>query len=318
MPTPDVAPAPGGKLTDLAWHIEQTGRTCALTHEGRQLWAPGARAELTRLPMTCTAPVDRAWTRQLLRTSGTWVVTYLLDGTDRRPPNSFLYLCRDSQYHMDKLSKNGRKAIRRGLRKTVIRRCTWGELAASGYAALAETDRRHGYKDPPPENFEQFVSLRRGTPFYEVWGSWLGNDLISWLVLMKIDEWALFEASPSRDAAMALYASNALRYEALVSLLVNEKRRQVLTGLSSINPNTDPRLIYKYNTRMGFEAVPFRRVFALHPLLSPLLNSRATAWLWTKISRALPQYSVLSKIGGMSQVLSEREKDVLAWAEEVR
>ena len=175
---------------------------------------------------------------------------------------------------MTKLSKNGRKAIRRGLNNVRVGRISWAELAEKGYAAMAETDARHGYAQPPKSAFQKFLELRRDSPFYEVWGSWEGEELISWLSMMKADDWAAFEFSPSRAAALHNYANNAMRYEALRHLLTIEKRRVVVTGLSTVKPGLDPRTAYVYNTRMGFEAVPVHRVLQPCRWLSPLVANR--------------------------------------------
>jgi hypothetical protein len=313
----DIAPAAGGRLADFGEFLKDTEQPCFLPAEERQVWAPNARGELTRLPMTCLEPVDAAVTRKVLQTPRVWIISYLLEGTEECPANCLLYVCRDADYHWDSLSKNGRKAIRRGLRSSTVRLCTWDELAAKGYPALAETDERHGYGRPDVEALQRFVSLRRDRPFYEVWGAWKEDDLVSWLVAMKIDEWVIFEASPSRHAALRIFSSNAVRYQAMRALLCEQRYKQVLTGLSSINPNTDPTLLWKFNTRMGFEGVPVRRVFVPHAMLRPMLNWRGAAWTWEKLSRGLPQFSILHKVAGLSGLLSGRNREPLAWAEAV-
>ena len=80
-----------------------------------------------------------------MQTRGTWVIDYLLEVGEATPANAFLYLCRDPDYDLSKLSKNGRKAIRRGLNNVRVARVSWAELDDKGYAAMAETDVRHGY-----------------------------------------------------------------------------------------------------------------------------------------------------------------------------
>lgn len=310
-------PATGGSLAELAAFLRAGGQACVVSADGSQIWAPGAQAELSRLPMEQTAPPSPAEVRQVLATRGIWIASYLLEPTPAAPANCIHYLCRDSNYHWDSLSKNGRKAIRRGLRESQVRLCSWDEFAAKGYDAYCETDIRHGYRQPSRESFETFVNLRRDQRFYDVWSAWKGEDMVSWLCVLKADDWALFEASPSRNAALEIFANNAMRYEAMRQYLINEKRRAVLTGLSSLNPNTDPRPIWKFNTRMGFEALPVRRIFKLHTMLKPLFSTRLAAKSWTWLSRAMPQRAIFYKLAGMANLASDCLVDPLAWAREM-
>lgn len=309
-----MEPAAGGSLAELAAFLKSTGQPCLLSNDSAQLWAPGARAELLRLPMDQTSPPQPEQVRQVLRAPGIWIAGFLVDGTAAEPANCFHYLCRNPGYHWDSLSKNGRKAIRRGLRESQVRLCDWDEFAAKGYDAYAETDIRHGYKRPSRESFDSFVALRREAPFYDIWSAWSGQDMVSWLCVLKAEDWALFEASPSRNSALEIFSNNAMRYEAMRQYLVHEKRRAVLTGLSSLNPNTDPRPIWKFNTRMGFETIPVRRVFTLHPLLRPLFCLKPAAAWWTWLSRAMPQRAIFYKLAGMANLLSGSLKDPLGWA----
>ena len=139
--------------------------------------------------------------------------------------------------------------------------------------------------------------------------------MISWLCLLKVDDWADFECSPSRAAALHNYANNALRYEAIRHLLTIEKRRRVVTGLSTIKPGLDPRTAYVYNTRMGFEAVPVHRVLLPCWWLRPLVATRPAAWFWSATSRLMPRFSILQRAAGLAQFMSGLEQHPLAWAE---
>lgn len=315
LPPPDSPPAPGGSLAGYADHLKAQGVACALTAAGSQLWIPGARGELMRLPMSCANPVDPAAARGLLRLPGVWVLSYLVAPVPAAPANCFLYVCRDAAYHMDRLHKNARKVLKRGQRNFVVRRCTWDEIAEKGYAAKAETDERHGYPPPPPESLRAFVAVRRGSPFHEAWGAWRGDDLAAWVTLIKVDTWAEFEVAPSRTCAMPLAPNNILRYECLRSLLVEERRSEVVTGVSAVRLGSDQRSMHEYNTRIGFLAVPMRRVFVPHPLLVPFLRTRLTYAMLRRLSVARPGSALLAKAAGMAGVLSGGMDNPLAWAD---
>jgi hypothetical protein len=311
----DVAASPGGTLDDYARHLKAKGRLVCLTEGGTELWRNCARVELLRLPLMSTRPVSRATLAELMKVRGIWVLDYLLEPSDSHPANAILYLCRDPNYDLSRLSKNGRKAIRRGLNNVTVRRVSWAELAEKGFPASVETDLRHGYKKPSEAGFRDMLELRKDTPFHEAWGAWQGDELISWLTLIKVDNWITFEQSPSRDAALRNYANNALRYETLRHLLTVEKRDVVVTGLSTIQPGLDPRRAYIYNTRMGFEAIPVHRVLAMPGWLHAFVANRPSAWCLAAMARFMPQSHMLQKVSGLSQFLLQTDDKALAWVE---
>ncbi len=313
-----AAPALGGTLKNFAYDLQKQGKTAHLTDCDNQIWIPWSRFELTRMPMTNTSTPNPKELKALLKKPGIHILTYLIEPTESYPANCFLYLCRNQEYDLYCLSKNGRKAIKRGFRNVSIRRIPWEEFEEKGYPAYAETDIRHGYPEPAMEKFLEFVDQRKHSPFYEVWGTCDSEKLLSWLVLFKVDNWALFEASPSCDVALQNYANNALRYEVLRTLLVEEKRSEVLTGLSSINPNSDPKSLYIYNTRMGFEAVPMRRIFMPAAWLEIITKPKLAAHFWSLMTKILPQISALNKLAGMSRLISGLEDDPLGWVNELK
>ncbi len=310
-----AAASPGGTLKELARALEAEGQQVGWNAEATELWRHYGRGVFMRLPTCRFDPVSPDTIRQLLQVRGTRVVDYWQEPTAATPANSILYLCRDPEYDLMRLSKNGRKAIRRGLSHVQICRISWDEFAEHGYAALAETDCRHGYAKPDKASFQALVERCRRSPFHEVWGAWQGDDLISWLLLEKVNDWADFLISPSRAPALHNYANNALRYEILHHLMTVEKRRAVVTGISAIKSNIDPRTAHAYNTRMGFEAVPVRRVMIPCWWLRALAAHRPAAWFWATLNRLLPRSATLDKAAGLSKFLCGIDKRPLAWAE---
>jgi len=247
-----TGPAPGGTLAEFVAYLEALGRPCALTAGGTQAWVPGVPGELQRFPLECTKQVDRAVLRDLLKRRGIWLASYLLEGGAGAAPNCFDYVCRDSSYVIDRLAKNARRDIRRGLRTFAVRLCTWDELARAGFPAWADTARRHGYSTPAPGDFQRDVRRWRQSPCYEVWGAWQGETLSAWMSVIKIDDWAMIDIARSCTAALNWCPNNALLYQASRRLLVEEKRSYVTYGMSSIQVNVNELSMHKYKIRMGY------------------------------------------------------------------
>ncbi|MGB2998433.1 MAG: hypothetical protein WBC59_07320 [Phycisphaerae bacterium] len=110
---------------------------------------------------------------------GMRVVSYLLESDDAHPAVCFDYVCKDPEYDVEHLSSHTRRDIRRDLRRFTARLCTWDELAEKGYDVHADTFQRHGYAAPPPGGIRQYADERRGTPFFDIWGAWEGDELVA-------------------------------------------------------------------------------------------------------------------------------------------
>lgn len=309
--------APGGTLTEYIEYLKSTGIPCAISADQRQAWIHGGyRGHLIRIPPECIEPIDPAISRGLLHQRGVWVVSYLLAGDEKHPPNCFDYVCRDLNYSIEKLHSYARRDIRRGLRSFKVRLCTWDELAEKGFAAEVDTNVRHGYTAPSQEGFKRMVQQKRGTPFLEIWGALDETDLAAWLEVIKVDNWAIINLVRSCTKSLRLCPNNALLYAVTRRILVEEKREYVNYGLSSSQVNVARLSMHKYKIRMGYEAVPLHRVFVVHPLLRPMLTPRAASWVWEKAAVLMPTSKILRRVAGMSRLLSGREKKPLAWAED--
>ena len=285
---------PKTSLSEYASFLQAGGHSVFRSSDEVEIWVPSSRNELLRLPIARFAPVAQETIDSLLRGGKTWAVDYLLEPNESTPANAFLYLCRDPDYDMSRLSKNGRKAIRRGLSHVDVRRISWDELGEHGFAAMAETNVRHGFTTFDKNALQRFVEGHRNSPFHEVWGAWEGTNLLAYLCVLKVDDWADYFMSPSRDAALRNYANNALRYEATRHLLTVEKRRVVGTGLSNIKFNVNSRNMYAFNTRMGFDAVPVHRVIVPCWWLRLITANRPSSLF---VGRIEPPHAAIPHVG---------------------
>jgi hypothetical protein len=305
---PASARAVGGTLAEYGRSLARAGLVSVSTDSARQLWVPGARGELVRLPPTSTEPVPAATARQLLGRPGIWLISHLAEPDVGRPANCYLYVCRDPAYDLGALRRNARRVIKRGLRHFVIRRCTWDEMAQKGLAAILDTRARHGQPTTGDADFHAFCEVRRRSGFHEAWGAWQGDELAAWTTVIRIDDWAMFDSANSRTAFLSLAPNNVLRFHVLRLLLVEERRRIVSTGISSADPTVDARSMHEYFTRLGFEALPRRRVFVPHPLLRPWVATELGSLAWDRVAAAVPQLTVVQKLAGLARHVSGRAR----------
>ncbi len=316
-PVSVVAPsALGGTLGEYVRYLERLGRPCDLSAGGEYAWVPGVTGELQRFPLECSQPVEPEVLRHLLKRPGIWLASYLLEESPAAVANCFDYVCSDPEYALDRLAKNARRDIRRGLRSFLVRLCTWDELRDKGFPAHSETNVRHGYASPHVSSFHEMIARQRATPFYEVWGAWRGGELAAWMTLLKIDGWAMVDIARSRTAWLRECPNNAVLYRATEHILKNDKYAYITYGLSSIQVDVNELSMHRYKTRMGYIPLRRHRRFFLHPLLRPFLSRNLGSWALERLAAVCPQSANLRKSAGMSRLLSGRQARPLAWADE--
>jgi hypothetical protein len=298
-------PGAGGTLQDLVAHLARLGEPCGSSAAERQAWVQYPRGVLLRFPLDCTAPVEQEACSALLHERGVWLLNYLIAPDEGHPANCVHYVSRYGGYDIQKLDRQARQNVRRGLKTFELRLCTWEEWARKGFQAYAETEARHGY-DADPRLFERMADRWRGCALYEIWGAWQGEDLAAWLTVLKVDDWAMVDLVRARTTALSGRPNNALLYLAGRHALVEERRRYVTLGTSSLQIGANEQSMHRYKVDMGYEAVPMRRVFVSRPTYRPILESRAMSWVWDRLSRTFPRSAPLRKVAGMARLLSGR------------
>ncbi len=190
---------------------------------------------------------------------------------------------------LDCLTKNARRDIRRGLRGFTVRLCTWDELAEYGFQAHADTTARHGYGKANPNWLAAMGKRNRETPFNEIWGARDDQSkLAEWMTFIKIDDWALVDIARSCTDALKGCPNNAICYEATRRMIVEQGRKYVSYGLSSIQVDVNEKSMHKYKIRMGYEPIEMCRVFQANQPLKMILKSSTMSWAWEKAAKMLP------------------------------
>lgn len=302
--------APGGPLAEYAAYLKAHGHEAIVMDGGRRLWVSSGRGFLERLPIEGQDAPGPAEVRRLLRLPGVWVVTYVRPPDEGHPPNAFNYVCAISDYRIEGLARHARADVRYGLRNYTVRLSTPEELAEKGFAADADTADRHGVDRPTPEGLRRYAESLRGSPLFDIWGAWKGDDLAAWMTVARLDAHAMLCMIRSRTGAKGS-PNNAVLYVATRRYLVEDRLPYVTAGLSTIKVAANTLSLHEYKTHMGYEARPVFRAFAVHPLLAPLLKTRAGSWL---LEKAAGKSSVLQRASGLARLMSGREKAPLAWA----
>lgn len=226
------------------------------------------------------------------------MVSYLLEPDECHPANTWLYICTDQAYTLDKLSSSRRRNVRLGFKELRIAPLTSEQLLAHGAQAFCDTWNRVGLSRGTPKGFRQFFTTSAGLAGHVFLGAWKGTQLAAFLSILEVDDWVEIEGTYSMDALLRYKPNDTLIYSALSHHLVERKCRLVANGMSSIWDESNLAGLHEFKTKIGFEARPVHRAFVSHPLLQPFVN-RLTLWGMNTALRFRPEDSRLKKAGGV-------------------
>jgi hypothetical protein len=270
-------------------------RTVAGT--GNSFWMSYQRGAMMRVPPVVGAPDDDELARVFWRGRAA-IASYLLSPSDRHPPNAFLYICRDHHYSLERLAPPMRRNVRRATAALRIAPLSGEVLLAHGATAFCDTRRRLGLSDGTPAEFARRFGRRARNPAHVTLGAWKDDALAAFLSLTEVEDYAEVEGSFAADAFRAYRPSDALQYTALRHYLVERDVREVSSGLSSIQADSNALGLHRFKCKVGFVAEPVHRAFVPHPLLRPLVR-RTTLSLVAAALRARPGDPALKKLAGM-------------------
>src|SRR5262249_5768980 len=159
------------------------------------------------------------------------MVSYLREPDEHHPPNTWLYICTDRAYALDKLSSSRRRNLRLGFKKLRVAPLTADQLFAHGAQAFCDTCRPVGLSGGTPEGFHQFATASIRLPEHIFLGAWKDNQLAAFLSILEVDDWADIEGTYSMDALLRYKPNEALIYSALFHYLVERSYRLVFNGI---------------------------------------------------------------------------------------
>ncbi len=260
-------------------------------------WISFGFGAMMRIPIFHLAPPDADELQRVLYRVPATVVSYLMEPDEYHLANTWLYICTDQTYALEKLAPEMRRNVRRGFRELTIAPLTYDQLLAHGAQAYCDTRRRVGLKDGTLEEFQQRFTTRR-LPEVALLGAWKGNQLAGFLSITQVDDWADITGNFSMDALREYRPSDTLIYSALCHYLVERKYRLVTYTMSPIEANSNAAGLHRYKKKVGFEARPVHRALVPHPLLRPLVN-RLTLWSVNTMLQFMPGDLRLKKASGV-------------------
>lgn len=277
----------------------------------RTFWVRYESLGMMLIPAFALNPPSRAEVTQVLWHGPACVATYLLEPDASHPANAWLYVCADHTYHIDRLAPVMRRNVRRGLKELNVAWLLPEQLLSHGVTAYCDTRRRVGLGDGTPAEFIRRFVQRSRCPGHVFLGAWKDDKLAAFLSIAEVDDWAEIEGCFSADALLETRPNDTLMHAALFHYMVEEGRRIVSYGASSIQEARNAQGLHAFKTKVGFQAKPVHRVFLLHPLLRPFANRFAI--LGVKAMRGLfPRNRLVNKASGVLDILLGNGRTVQA------
>ena len=240
-------------------------------------WARFDSGTMMRRPAFHLGPPTSHEIRQVLWRGRAAIASYLLEPDESHPANAWLYICTDQAYALEKFAPAMRRNVRRGLKELAIAPLTLEQVLAHGVHAFCDTRRRLGLSDGTPERFRRHFTGLAGLPERVYLGAWKDDQLVAFLSITEVDDWAEIDGCFSVDAFRHYRPNDTLMYSALSHYLVERKCHLVSYGLSSVQAKSNAAGLHRFKMKVGFEARPVHRAFVPHPLLRPFVN-KLTLW----------------------------------------
>lgn len=261
-------------------------------------WQRAEIGTVSRHPTFCLRPPSTEELAEAFRQPRTYVAAYELFVDATHPANGCVYVCTDRDYSLERLSSTMRRNVRRGMQSLRLDSLTIDEVLTHGVEAFCDTRQRVGVGDGTPELFRKRFETQRDKPQFAYLGSWDGDYLASFLAIDLGDNWAEISGCFSRNASLSLRPNDTLMYFALHRYLVEERRQAVAYGASSVQLETNEDTLHVFKQKVGFEAIPVHRSFAVHGLVRPMVN-RLSLKVLRALLRIRPRDRVLKKAEGM-------------------
>lgn len=283
-------------ITQLATDMKKAGMP--VFHYGSgTFWLGFNFGAMMRIPTFYLVPPTSDEVKQVLWHGPATVASYLLEPDEHHPANTWLYLCTDHDYSLDKLSGNMRREVSRGLKELRITFILPDQVLARGIQAFCETRRRLGLDDGTPEEFHRRFVVEARLPEFVYLGAWKDDLLAAFLSILQVDNWVEIIGCFSMDSLRQYRPNQTLFYSAFSHYLVERGCCLVSGGSSSIQADSNAGL-HIFKKRVGYDARPVHRAFVLHPLLHPLAN-RLTHWGVNTALRLKPEDHHLKKARGI-------------------
>lgn len=293
-------------VMELARYIEELNKEGKKTlyKGGDSFWVTYEQKAAARGPAFFLGEANNDEIKEVFKNLNPVILTYNTIGTEE-DSNAFLYVSRNYDYDMEKLDKNARRFTRTALKNFKFEFTGWDNILKNGYKAFADTRGRNGLSDGTKENFQRIFSECKRNPAYKSIAAFMQGDekIHAFLQITEVGDWVEITSAYSENDYLKFCPNNGM-FDAAFKYYLAEKRAKVVSyGLSSIQKSSKKDTLHDFKLRIGFDAVPVKRVFVVNPRYKPFINKYSHG-IVKLLLKMFPHDRRINKLEGVMSVIN--------------
>jgi hypothetical protein len=292
------------KLSDYQEGLMKAGLKC-YRGPSDDLWLAHEGGTMMRIPTFRVNPPSAPEFSTLFWGFRTPAISYIIEPDDTHQENTWLYICRKGDYGLGKLTSAARRNVKRAQKNLRFEPVSWDLLLEYGATAYCDTRSRVGLSDGTLEGFQAHFSRLSRIPGHRIMGAWYSDALVAFTSLIVVDDWVEIQGLFSANEQLDLRPNDGLFAYILDYFLIQGHFDTVSYGLSSSQQVSNAAGLHRFKRKIGFQAQPVHRVFAVHPLIRPLVNPLSLATL-EALQRVNPKDRRIKKATGMLDTLIKK------------
>lgn len=178
-------------------------------------------------------------------------------------------------YQLDELSSNTRSKVRRGLKRTQVRRVRFADIREDGVRLAVSTATRQGgtFTDAQAALWRRTCDVADRTEGVEAWAGYVDDELAVLATCYHVEDCFQISALRSDDRLLSAYPNNAMMHTLLEDGFSRPGTTSVCYGLASLDKATTG--LNEFKLAAGFEALPVRdTVLARLPVVAAARAAR--------------------------------------------
>jgi hypothetical protein len=293
------------KASDYQEGLIRAGLKC-YRGPSNDLWMTHEMGSMVRLPTFQLRPPTPDEFRNLFWKLHVPAISYNLEPDENHEPNAWLYVCEKGRYSPEKLIGPARRNIRHAQRNLRFEIVDWDTLLEHGAEVYCDTRTRIGLSDGTLEGFRSHFSMLSRIAGCYIAGAWHGDTMVAFMTLIAVENWVEIQGSFSATQYMSLCPNDGLFAFVFDHYLIQGHLDIVHAGLSSLQQETGAAGLHRFKQKVGFQAKPVHRAFAVHPLVRPLVNPLSLAAFET-LQKIAPKNRKIRKATGMLDILVNKK-----------
>lgn len=287
--------------TDYINALKQTGRNTILLNN--HIWSNYTEHKsVMRVPAFILTPPSATEIQEVFKILNPAILSYATAGAEN-DHNGYLYCTTNAAYDVELLEKNGRRDARRAMRSFNFGFISWEQLEEQGYKAYNDTRSRNNLSDNTTEHFKKFVQQCRSLHVnYCLAATDIETGMLGgYLVMTIVEDWIEVTGAFSDTDHLNNCPNNGLFHHLQDAYLKTGKVKMISYGYSSVQKGSSIDGLHHFKQRIGFDAVPIKRVFLLKPSLRFIFNP-VTGVLVSLMLKLFPKNRPLNKIDGIMRL----------------